>query len=186
MRLRISVILIFAFGILGGCAGNPGYNSSFQDSLATPYRLDSGDRLNIVVFGQTNLTRNYSIDGGGNLAMPLIGAVQARGMTVRELENKIGNELRQGFLRDPNVTVEITTYRPFYILGEVRNPGQYPYVDGMTIRTAVAIAGGYTERANKRNAEISRQYSGRIVAGKVAPEYPLRPGDTVNIDERFF
>ncbi|MBZ0216589.1 MAG: polysaccharide export protein [Fimbriimonadaceae bacterium] len=154
--------------------------------MATPYTLDSGDRLSIVVFGQTDLSKTYAVDGGGNLAMPLIGAVPARGLTIRELENKIAQELRQGFLRDPNVTVEVQTYRPFFVLGEVRNPGQYPYVNGMTIQTAVAIAGGYTERANKRLADISRQYSGRIIKGRVGSDYPIQPGDTVSINERFF
>jgi len=186
MRWRVSLILLIIGAILAGCASRPSPNSSFRDSLATPYRLDSGDQLNVVVFGQPNLTKSYSIDGAGNLAMPLVGAVPARGLTKRELEKSIGNALRQGYLRDPNVTVEIEQYRPFFILGEVRNPGQYPYVNGMTVQTAVAIAGGYTERASRRAAGISRQHSGRIVKGRVATDYPVRPGDTVYINERFF
>lgn len=186
MCLRNLVALFIALAVLGSCASRPGPSHSFQDRLASPYRLDSGDRLSIAVFGQADLTKIYAIDGGGNLAMPLIGAVPARGLTLRELEDKIGQELRQGYLRDPNVTVEVQTYRPFYVLGEVRNPGQYPYVSGMTVQTAVAIAGGYTERANKRSAKLSRQYSGRIINGKVGANYPVQPGDTVNINERFF
>ena len=186
MCLRNIVALFVALAVLGGCASSPAPRHSFQDNLSSPYRLDSGDQLAIAVFGQTDLTKTYAVDGGGNLSMPLIGAVAARGLTLRELEDKIGQELRQGYLRDPNVTVEVQTYRPFYVLGEVRNPGQYPYVAGMTVQTAVAIAGGYSERANKRSARISRQYSGRIINGKVGSNYPVQPGDTVNINERFF
>ena len=186
MRWRVSLILFLAGLILAGCAGTSRQTYSFRDSLVSPYRLDSGDQLAVVVFGQPNLTKSYSIDGAGNLAMPLIGAVPARGLTERELESRISEELRQGYLRDPNVTIEVTQYRPFFILGEVRNPGQYPFVNGMTVQTAVAIAGGYTERASRRMADISRQYSGRIVQGRVGADHPVRPGDTVYINERFF
>jgi polysaccharide export outer membrane protein len=112
--------------------------------------------------------------------------VPARGHTLDQLERNIASRLAQGYLRSPNVAAEIVTYRPFFILGEVRNPGQYPFVAGMTVRTAVAIAGGFTPRAAKRKVSISRQIRGQVVHGSVALEHPIRPGDTINVDERFF
>ena len=109
-----------------------------------PYTLDSGDRLRVVVFGQDGLTNSYVVDASGDIAMPLIGSVAARGLTTDQLSARIADLLRQGYVRDPHVAVEIEAYRPFFILGEVTQPGQYPYVANMTVETAVAIAGGFT------------------------------------------
>jgi protein involved in polysaccharide export with SLBB domain len=107
------------------------------------YTLDSGDRLRIVVFGQEGLTNSYAVDASGHIAMPLIGSVLARGATTDQLSRRIADKLRQGYIREPHVAVEIEAYRPFFILGEVTQPGQYPYVANMTVETAVAIAGGF-------------------------------------------
>ena len=109
-----------------------------------PYTLDAGDRLRIVVFGQDGLTNSYVVGAGGYIDMPLIGSVAARGMTPDQLAGRISEKLRDGFIREPHVAVEIESYRPFFILGEVTQPGQYPYVANMTAETAVAIAGGFT------------------------------------------
>ncbi|GAB4238764.1 MAG: polysaccharide export protein UppC [Methyloligellaceae bacterium] len=151
-----------------------------------PYRLDSGDRLRIVVFGQDNLSRTYAVDGGGYISMPLIGAVRARGLTTFELERRIAAKLRAGYVKDPKVSVEVQDYRPFFILGEVRRPGQFPYVNGMSVRTAVAIAGGYSERARKTRVKLTRRVNGHEVTFWVPENYPVRPGDTVYVTERFF
>ncbi|MCG8558836.1 MAG: polysaccharide export protein [Hyphomicrobiales bacterium] len=150
------------------------------------YRLDSGDRLRIVVFGQQNLSRTYGVDGGGYISMPLIGAVAARGATTFELERRIAGQLRVKYVKDPKVTVEVETYRPFFILGEVRRAGQFPYVNGMTVQTAVAIAGGFSERAKESEMELTRRANGRTVTRSVPPNYPVRPGDTIKVTERFF
>ncbi|TMJ04527.1 MAG: polysaccharide export protein [Alphaproteobacteria bacterium] len=150
------------------------------------YGLDSGDRLRVVVFGQEGLSASYSVDTGGNITMPLIGAVAARGHSPAQLQAAIAAKLRQGFVREPHVAVEIETYRPFFILGEVTLPGQYPYVANMTVETAVAIAGGFTPRAQKRRIEISRQVGGLTEKRVVSPNYPVRPGDTVQVAERWF
>src|ERR1043165_5831616 len=117
----------------------------------TGYALDSGDKLRVVVFGQDGLSASYSVDTSGNITMPLIGAVQARGHTPAKLQAAIAAKLRQGFVREPHVAVEVETYRPFFILGEVTLPGQYPYVANMTIETAVAIAGGIGVLAGQRH-----------------------------------
>ena len=151
-----------------------------------PYALDSGDRLRVIVFGQDTLSRLYTIDGGGYISMPLIGAVRARGLSTFELERKIADRLQQRYVRDPKVTVEIASYRPFFILGEVRNAGQFPFVNGMTIQTAVAIAGGFTERANEKKVQLTRRMHGEIAKITVPTDYPVQPGDTIYVKERFF
>lgn len=158
-------------------------------ALAEPepaYTLDSGDKLRVVVFGQEGLSASYSVDTAGNITMPLIGAVRARGMTPAGLQQSIAAKLKNGFVREPHVAAEVEVYRPFFILGEVTLPGQYPYVPNMTVETAVAIAGGYTPRAFKRKIEISHQVNGLTEKRVVSPNYPVRPGDTVHIAERWF
>ena len=150
------------------------------------YRLGSGDKLRVVVFGQEGLSASYSVDTAGNITMPLIGAVRARGMTTAGLQQAVVAKLRNGYVREPHVAVEVEAYRPFFILGEVTLPGQYPYVPNMTVETAVAIAGGYTPRAFKRQIQISRNVEGLTERRVVSPNYPVRPGDTVKIAERWF
>ena len=150
------------------------------------YALDSGDKLRVVVFGQEGLSASYSVDTSGRITMPLIGAVNARGMTPAGLQLAIAARLRNGFVREPHVAVEVELYRPFFILGEVTLPGQYPYVPNMTVETAVAIAGGYTPRAFKYKIEISKQVNGLTEKRVVSPNYPVRPGETVHIAERWF
>jgi polysaccharide export outer membrane protein len=151
-----------------------------------PYTLDSGDRLRIVVFGQEGITGSYLVDAGGQVNLPLIGAVPARGLTTRQLTATIAERLKQGYVREPHVTAEIEAYRPFFILGEVTNPGQYPYVVRMTAEKAVAIAGGFAPRANKKTVELTRNGGGQHFKGDVPLNYPLRPGDTVVVKERWF
>jgi polysaccharide biosynthesis/export protein len=150
------------------------------------YALDSGDKLRVVVFGQEGLSASYSVDTSGKITMPLIGAVNARGMTPAGLQQAIAAKLKNGFVREPHVAVEVELYRPFFILGEVTLPGQYPYVPNMTVETAVAIAGGYTPRAFKQRIEISKPVNGLTEKRVVSPNYPVRPGETVHIAERWF
>jgi polysaccharide biosynthesis/export protein len=164
-------------------AGPPAY----VPVVAPPdYTLDSGDRLRVVVFGQEGLTNAYLVDAAGLIDVPLIGPVVARGATTEELSYRIAAKLRNGFIREPHVAVEVVAYRPFFILGEVTAPGQYPYVPRMTAETAVAIAGGFTPRAFRRNLIVDRLVAGRIVRMSVPPSFPIRPGDTVNVQERWF
>jgi polysaccharide export outer membrane protein len=153
---------------------------------ASVYLLDSGDRLRIVVFGQDGLSNSYIVDAAGNITMPLIGAVPARDASTSELARVIGARLRNGFIREPHVAIEVESYRPFFILGEVTYPGQYPYVPNMTVETAVAIAGGFTPRAYRREVKVARNMGGRPYRMAVPPTYALRPGDTITIDERWF
>jgi polysaccharide export outer membrane protein len=150
------------------------------------YTLDSGDKLRVVVFGQDGLSASYSVDTAGRITMPLIGAVQARGMTPAGIQQAIAAKLKNGYVREPHVAVEVELYRPFFILGEVTNPGQYPYVANMTAEKAVAIAGGFAPRANKRTVELTRSAPGQQMKSDVPLTYPLRPGDTVVVKERWF
>jgi polysaccharide export outer membrane protein len=151
-----------------------------------PYRLDTGDRLRIFVYGQPNLSRLYIVDQQGKIAVPLIGSVTARGKTTNQLQAAIRSRLGAEFVKDPQVTVDILQNRPFFILGEVKNSGQFPYVSGMTVETAVAIAGGYTERASERSFRITRREHGAVEQFEVPGNFPLKPGDTVYVFERFF
>lgn len=151
-----------------------------------PYLLDTGDRLRVFVYGQPNLSRQYTVDHSGIITVPLIGAVHARGLTTSALEKAIRNKLGTQYVRDPQVTVDIAQNRPFFILGEVRNAGQYPYVSGMTVETAVAIAGGYTERASDRKFRISRRVNGFVETIEAPSDYIVRAGDTVYVFERIF
>jgi len=151
-----------------------------------PYTLDSGDRLRVVVFGQDGLSNTYIVDATGRIALPLIGAVTARGATTGQLAQAIADKLRNGYVREPHVAIEVESYRPFFILGEVIAPGLYPYVPNMTVETAVAIAGGFTPRAYRWDAEISRSQSGVTSRQKVPLIAPVRPGDTITVTERWF
>jgi polysaccharide export outer membrane protein len=151
-----------------------------------PYTVDTGDRLRIVVFGQEGLSNSYVVDAQGNLSLPLIGTIPARGQTTQAMSALIADRLRRGFIREPHVSIEIEIYRPFFILGEVVAPGQYPYVPHMTVETAVAIAGGYTPRAYRWDINLDRPAPGGTVRTKVPPLARVQPGDTIVIKERWF
>jgi polysaccharide export outer membrane protein len=155
---------------------------------APPYGLDTGDKLRIVVFGQEGLSNSYFVDAAGQVTIPLIGAVTARGLTTQQLARAVAAKLRAGFVREPHVAIEVETYRPFFILGEVTQPGQYPFVPNMTVETAVAIAGGFTPRAYRDDVKIDRQTAGATVRGRSAVPLltQVQPGDTIVIKERWF
>jgi len=152
----------------------------------TAYTLDAGDRLRVSVFGQEGISGSYIVDAGGNLNLPLIGTVPARGFTTEQLSRMIGERLKQGYVREPHVTVSIETYRPFFIMGEVTTPGQYAYVPNMTAENAVAIAGGFAPRAKRDTIELTRNAGGQRFTSQVPLNYPMQPGDTVVVKERWF
>jgi polysaccharide export outer membrane protein len=179
----------YAPAMIGGAYGAAPYGGLYGYAPTAGegyYTLDSGDRLRIVVFGQDGLTNSYVVSAGGNIDMPLIGQVSARGLTTDQLAGRLAEKLRDGYIREPHVAVEIEAYRPFFILGEVTAPGQYPYVANMTAETAVAIAGGFTPRASRKNVTLNRNYYGRPMRMAVPLNFPLRPGDTINVQERWF
>lgn len=153
--------------------------------VAAVYRLGPADRIKLTVFNHADLSGEFSLDGAGNFAMPLIGEVKAGGLTSRELEQRIQDRLKDGYLIDPQVSIEVMNYRPFYILGEVKTPGSYPYVDNMTVLNAVALAGGFTYRA-KQNAFLLQRGGSNAQGVTVGGQQPLLPGDIVTVQERFF
>jgi len=155
-------------------------------SPSNEYRLGPGDRVRITVYGQNNLTGEYAIDGNGLLSFPLIGQVQAGGMTAAELQRAITDKLSPDYIKDPSVAAEVLTFRPFYILGEVRTPGSYPYVNGMGILNAVALAGGFTYRAHEEKFYIIRTTNGHREKMAATPETDVRPGDIITVRERYF
>ena len=158
----------------------------FHQVLNQPYRLGAGDRVRVTVFEQDSLTNSYAVDASGYIAFPLVGAVPARGRTVQQMEGDIAGRLRQGYLRDPDVSVEVDQYRPIFVMGEVGAAGQYSYVPGLTVQKAVATAGGFTPRANQGTADITRDINGKVMTGRVLTSDPLMPGDTVFVRERLF
>lgn len=150
------------------------------------YRLAAGDKLRITVYGQPELTREYQIDGAGRLAFPLAGTMQARGMTPATLEAALVKKLDPDYVRDASVSVEVLSFRPFYIVGEVKTPGSYQYVPGMTVLNAVAMGGGYTYRARESNFLVRRPSGDGITQLVATADTPLLPGDIVTVRERYF
>jgi len=197
---KLALLLGLSVG-LAACSGSPaptvpapqpmsasqaGPAGDAAPAAVSQYRLDSGDELRVIVFGQERLSGTFRVDDAGAISMPLLPPVGVRGLTALETKAAIEQALSQTLLRNPNVSVQVATFRPFFILGEVNSPGQYPYVAGMTVETAVAIAGGYTYRANTSRARITRGGHATKQEFKADPTAAVFPGDTVFIRERFF
>jgi polysaccharide export outer membrane protein len=150
------------------------------------YHLGASDKIRVITFGEDSLTGEFNIGGSGKVSLPLIGEVQAAGLTISQFQKEVETALKDGYLKDPHVSVEVLTYRPFYILGEVNKPGEYPYSNGLTVMNAVATANGFTYRANDKKVFIRRADS------TTEQEYPLTstllvaPGDTIRVAERYF
>lgn len=178
--------LLTASAVLAGCSGYRPAPAAFHEAINQPYMLDAGDKVRVTVFDQEDLTNTYNVDQSGYIAVPLVGPVPARGRTVQQLESEIAAELRKGFLRNPDVSVEVDQYRTIFVMGEVGAAGQYAYTPGMTVQNAIAAAGGFTARANQANADITRKINGRVMTGRVLISDPLLPGDTIFVRERLF
>lgn len=191
MQKSIAIILLSA--ALAGCAAQARSDIRTVDASvltldnpSSEYRLDAGDRIKIVVYGQESLTGEQLVGADGTVTLPLIGNVSAVGTTTQELTAKIQKKLADGFFQNPSVTVSMVAYRPFYILGEVNQPGQYEYAVGMTVRDAVAKAGGYTYRAQEKSILLKRAGAEEEIRVTLDKDLPIRPGDTIRIVERYF
>jgi polysaccharide export outer membrane protein len=167
--------------VLSACSSPGPMNMVESAPEQTQYKLGPGDKVMIHVFNDNNLSGERQIDGSGAFTFPLIGNIQAGGLSSGELEALLSTKLKE-YMRQPNVSVEIMTYRPFYIVGEVRRPGSYPYVDGMTVMNAIAIAGGFTYRAQEQDFTIQRSNS----SGGANQATRIAPGDVIVVRERFF
>jgi len=175
----IAMVLGSAVAVAETAAPEPAYTT------AGDYILGSGDKIRIIVFGEQELSGEFDVSGSGKLSMPLIGQVQAAGLTLAQLESEIATSLSDGYLTNPRVSAEVLNYRPFYIIGEVSKAGQYPYTNGMTVLNAVAVAGGFTYRANSAVVFISRNGAPEQ-RFRTTQDLKVLPGDTVRIPERFF
>jgi polysaccharide export outer membrane protein len=173
---------------LAGCSGyQPAPRKRFTRPSFSPTGSTPATGCRITVFEQDGLTGTYAIDQAGYIAFPLIGAVPARGRTLAGARRRHRSQAcRQGYLRDPDVSIEVDRYRSFFIMGEVGEAGQYSYVAGMTVQNAIAIAGGYSSRANQRNVDITRNINGKIMTGRVRITDPILAGDTIYVRERLF
>ncbi|HWA00963.1 MAG TPA: polysaccharide biosynthesis/export family protein [Caulobacterales bacterium] len=184
-KSRRQVLLALSLGAGASLIGLGGAMAQDVEDTANSYRLDAGDQLRVTVFGEPDLTGTYQVGSQGTISYPLVGEVEARGLTVAEFTDKL-REALLSYIRAPNVSVEVANYRPFFILGEVQRPGTYPYSANLTVQNAVATAGGFTYRANRgrvfiRHANESQERSYRLTSAT-----PVMPGDTVRIGERFF
>ena len=176
-----------------GCSGDgptlesPGASPAAGPTLpGNDYRLGSGDKVRVIVFGESDLSGEFVVGDSGNIDMPLIGSVEARGADVTEFQERVVKKLRNGYLNDPKVSVEVLNYRPFFITGEVKNGGEYPYKANLTIQDAVGVAGGYSYRAETSHAYLRRAGEDREIKVSLASRVPINPGDSIRIPERFF
>lgn len=185
VRRGLFVALVFA--ALPACASQEAGLPPIGAASLTPYQLGAGDEIRVAVFGLDALTNNYMVGDAGTISLPLVNEVPVQGHTTQELAAEIAQKLREkDVVKDPSVSVMVQKYRPFFILGEVQRPGQYPYVPGMSVMTAVSIAGGYTFRAKTQAATITRNAGGRITKGSAEQSTPIMPGDTVLVPEDWF
>lgn len=150
------------------------------------YRLGSGDKLRITVYNEDTLSGEYEVDGSGVLALKLIGIIEAGGKTIPEITKMIEAKLKEGYLLNPSVAIEVLNYRPFYVLGEVKEPGKYAYVSGMTVLNAVALAGGYTYRAKQSRMLVIRANDPSKKEEVADQNTVIMPGDIIRVPERFF
>src|SRR6478735_4198740 len=178
-KFLMALSLAAMTAVLSGCNSYQPAPRAFNQATIQPYSLDSGDRLRITVFDQPSMTNTYTIDQAGYIAFPLIGQVPARGRTLQQLSGQIAQKLKQGYVRDPDVTIDVDRYRSVYIMGEVGQPGQYSYVPGMTVQNAIAVAGGFTSRAYQGDADITRKINGQVLTGRLKISAPVLAGDTV-------
>lgn len=173
-QLLIGLLLVFTFLSAQGI------------SKSKEYHLGPGDKIKVTVYGHEDLSGNFEIDGAGRLSLPLIPYVNATGLTEMELEKSITKKLKPDYLINPRVSIEILSYRPFYIIGEVKNPGSYAYVNGMAVVNAVAVAGGYTYRAKSSGVTVIRENDPKRKKKEVNQNTKIFPGDIIEVPERWF
>ncbi len=185
---RRSLLIGIGASLLAGCTSAPSSPPTEAGTSQTPpeYVLGTGDRLRLTVFNEPTLSGEFEIDASGDISIPLIGSIKAAGITQRQLEQAIAAKLAAGYMRDPRVNIEMLKYRPFYILGEVQKAGEYQYRNGMNVIGAVAVAGGFTYRANDQTVLIRRAGDTKEVSYPVATTTMVYPGDIVRVSERLF
>ena len=156
-----------------------------SSAIENSYRLSTGDRIQITVYGEKDLSMETTLNSIGVISYPFLGDITVSGMTVKKLESYIHDHLKDDYLVNPNVHVSIVTYRFFYVNGQVKSPGGYAYRPGLTVQRAISLAGGYTERASRKNTFILHEEDSekRI---QVKQNTKVRPGDIITVEESFF
>jgi polysaccharide export outer membrane protein len=185
-----SLVALSGLWLLAACAVQTSALAPLPDPDVTDYHLGAGDEIRVITYDDTQLSNDFTVGADGTISFPLLGTLQASGLTVRELEGQIADALKnQKLLSEPSVSVQVVQYRPISVLGEVNRPGQYPYQPGMTMLDAVALAGGFTYRAVTDSATDQRssdEPAGQPVEGSVGPGSNLAPGDVITIPQRYF
>lgn len=190
--LKKAVMAFFSLGalVLAGCNTGPGMGSAQEMAAAnsglTGYRLGSGDEVKITVYGEKELSGSFVVDGQGAVVMSLVGPVTVGNLTLEDASRLIESKYKDGWLRDPQVTAELVKGRPYYILGEVNRPGEYPFSSGLTVMNAIASAGDFTYRADRNKILVKSSDSPNEREVELTPTTAVRPGDTIRVRERFF
>jgi len=191
--MKVKLLITLLLGLLAAACTSNVSNMSvsgprYTEERAGPedYKLGSGDKIRLTVYNETTLSGEFSVSSSGLLSFPLIGDVRADNRTTQDVATEVQTKLADGYLRDPKVNIEVINYRPFFILGEVKAPGQYPYASSMTVLNAIATAQGFSPRAERKVAYIRRSGAAAEEAFRLSPDLRVWPGDTIRIGERYF
>lgn len=184
----LSTLLAVALLVSGCSAGTltPDQRQALAEAATRPATLQPGDKINVVVFGEQGLSGSYELDQAGQISVPLAGTMKVQGMTQSELEKALARKFRTQYLRNPKVTVTIASLAPYYIIGEVKSPGQKAYRSGLNVLTAIANAGGPTYRASRNTVEIQRRGETKMNQYPISTSVPVLPGDVIKVPERYF
>lgn len=180
----LRLLLLFMLVPMAGCAMN-GQPATYLVETKGPYVLDTGDVVRVTVYGEPELSKSYQVGDGGTISLPLVGPVPVRGLTTEMAAANVTAALADGYIREPSVALEIEQYRPFFIQGAVNSAGQFSYVYGMTVRAAISTAGGFSDTADRSRAVVYRRQGKEMVKGTVDLDFPIYPGDTVVVSERW-
>jgi polysaccharide export outer membrane protein len=176
----------FGMTACGDAAGTLG-GAQLNAAQMNVYHLKAGDKLKIAVFNEPDLTGEFQVNDSGTVTFPLTGEIQAAGLSLDDFRNGLANRLKQGFVRNPRVTVDFANYRSINIIGEVKNAGQYPYRPGLTVHDAIAMAGGYSYRANTSTFYLRRSEGKDEVSQSTnGTKLTILPGDNIRVPERYF
>lgn len=183
MRFALLATLILVLPLAACATPRP---ATYLVDTHGPYTLDTGDTVRVTVYGDATLSTTYRVNDAGAISFPLVGPVPVRHSTTAGAAQRLAGALANGYMRNPNVAVEVAEYRPFFIQGEVTNSGQFPFSYGMSVRAAISTAGGFTDTANRSGVTLYRRQGTEMVRGFVGLDYPIQPGDTIVVGERWF
>ncbi len=191
---KFGFFALFVGGGLAGCMGVPTegpvsvaeQQALIAQAATTAPKLQPGEKIKVTVFGEDRLSGEYEIDPAGFVSLPLAGTVRAAGLSKPQLEQELSRKFRGEYLRNPKVTVDVASFRPFYILGEVGKPGEYAFKSGLNVMSAIALAGGSTYRASRSKVLIQHAGQSGFKEYPLAPNIPVQPGDLIRLPERYF